>query len=61
MAAPVYGGQGADLISQSGSNQSITASWIAGNRGSDRLVLDGATTILNSTILGSDIHWHHRW
>ena len=49
----VYGGQGADLISQSGTN-SITGSFIAGNRGSDSLVLMG-TTILNSTILGSDI------
>ena len=51
----VYGGQGADLISQTGTNQSITASWIAGNRGSDKIVLNAATTVLNSTILGSDI------
>ena len=50
----VYGGQGADLISQI-SGTSITNSHLAGNRGSDKLVLQGATTILNSTILGGDI------
>ena len=35
--------------------KSITSSWVAGNRGSDTLSLGGATTILNSTILGSDL------
>ena len=50
----VYGGQGADLISLSGTNKSITKSWIAGNRGDDKLTLASKSTILNSTILGSD-------
>ena len=31
----VYGGQGTDLISQGGTDQSITAAWVAGNRGAD--------------------------
>ena len=52
--APSYGGQGADLISLSGTNKSITKSWIAGNRGDDKLTLASKSTILNSTILGSD-------
>ena len=50
----VYGGQGADLISLSGTNKSITKSWIAGNRGDDQADSCQQSTILNSTILGSD-------
>ena len=48
----VYGGQGADQLSAT-TTSSITSSWLAGNRGEDKLLLS-ATTILNSTILGSD-------
>ena len=48
----VYGGQGADLISLVPARH---CSQIAGNRGDDNLVIAESTTVLNSTILGSDI------
>ena len=48
----IYGGQGADEL-RATTTSSITASHIAGNRGADKLIV-AATTILNSTILGSD-------
>ena len=53
----VYGGQGADLVdvAAGASTDKISKSWIAGNRGDDKILLKNTGTLINSTVLGSDI------
>ena len=49
----VYGGQGADLVDAAAgaSTDKISKSWIAGNRGDDKILLKNTGTLINSTVL----------
>ena len=56
-SSSIYGGQGADLIdvAAGAATDVISKTLIEGNRGSDKLLLKNTGTLINSTVLGSDI------